>query len=205
MTSRKVFVLMAALALLAINSIANAGIVDPANSYATIAATGIMTIAPGGADSFSIPVDHRIDVYLFDSGMAPVEVVASDVWINDPSSITEFCPGGVTADSSTYAPDPGHTTFSGTPRGGVHAPGNDCSTISLDVVAVGNTVEQGMAVSFNSPDLNGDGTVSVGDFGLFAGYYQGTGACADFNESGGDVSVADFGLFAGFYNASDCP
>ena len=40
MTSRKVFALMAALALLAINSIANAGIVDPTNSYATIANTG---------------------------------------------------------------------------------------------------------------------------------------------------------------------
>ncbi len=60
MTSRKILVLMAALALLVTN--ANAGIVDPANSSATIATPGIMTIAPGGADSFVVPVNRTIDV-----------------------------------------------------------------------------------------------------------------------------------------------
>jgi hypothetical protein len=208
MTSRKVFALMASLALLAIASIANAGIVDPTNSYATIAATGIMTIAPGGADSFTIPADHRIDVYLNDSGNAPVEVIASDIWLSDPTAITSWCPGGVVADSSTFAPDPGHTTFTGTPRGGVIARVSgvdyDCSTISVDVVAVGNVIEN-LTLSFNSPDLNGNGAVTAGDFGIFGLYYNGTSTCADFNESGGNVTAADFGVFAGFYNNSECP
>lgn len=210
MTSRKVFALMAALALLAINSIANAGIVDPTNSYATIANTGTMTIAPGGADSFTIPVDHRIDVYLNDTGNNPVEVIASDIWLSDPTAITAWCPGGVTADSSTFAPDEGHTTFTGTPRGGVAARVSgtdyDCATITMDVVAVGNVIEN-LALDVNSPDLNGNGAVTAGDFGIFGAYYQGDFACADFNESGGtpSVTVADFGIFAGFYNNSDCP
>lgn len=202
MTSRKIFALMAALALLAINSIANAGIVDPANSFATLGAgPGIMTVAPGGADSFVIPEDHQIDVYLNDSGNNPVEVIATDIWLDDP--LVVWCAGGVIADSSTFAPDPGHTTFTGTPRGGVGL-GVDCSAITLDVVAVGNVIED-LTLAVNSPDLNGDGSVTVADFGLFAGFFNAVGACADYVESGGTVDVADFGTFAGFFNISDCP
>lgn len=204
MTSRKILALMAALAILAMNSIANAGIVDPANSTATVATTGIMTIAPGGADSFVIPVNHRIDVYVNDSGNNPVEIIASDMWLDDP--IIAWCAGGVIADSSTFAPDPGHTTFTGTPRGGVLATGNDCANISIDVIAVGNVIAS-LSLSANSPDLNGSGSVTVADFGLFAGYFQGNGNCANYNESVGspNVTVADFGIFAGFFNVSNCP
>jgi hypothetical protein len=203
MTSRKILALMAALAILAMNSIANAGIVDPANSSATVASTGIMTIAPGGADSFVIPVDHQIDVYVNDSGNNPVEIIASDIWLDDP--LVVWCAGGVIADSSTFAPDPGHTTFTGTPRGGV-ATGAECANISLDVVAVGNVIAS-LDLSVNSPDLNGSGTVTVADFGLFAGYFQSDGNCANYNESAGspNVTVADFGIFAGFFNVSNCP
>jgi hypothetical protein len=204
MTSRKFLALMAALAILAINSIAYAGIVDPANSTATIATGGTMTIAPGGADSFVVPVNHRIDVYVNDSGNNPVEIIASDIWAWD--DLIVWCAGGVIADSSTFAPDPGHTTFTGTPRGGVATPGINCELISLDIVAVGNTIAS-LSLSANSPDLNGSGTVTVADFGLFAGFFQGDGACANYNESAGspNVTVADFGIFAGFFNVSTCP
>ena len=202
MISRKNFVLMAALALMAINSVAFAGIVDPANSFATLATSpGIILVAPGGAESFTIPNNYQIDVYLNDSGNNPVEVIATDIWLDDP--IVVWCAGGVIADSSTFAPDPGHTTFSGTPRGGVVG-SMDCSLITLDVVAVGNIIED-LALAVCSPDLNGDGHVTVADFGLFAGAFQGTDPCADFNRSGGDVTVADFGIFAGYFNISDCP
>lgn len=201
MTSRKILVLMAALAVLATN--ANAGIVDPANSSATITTPGIMTIAPGGADSFVVPVNRTIDVSLNDSGNNPVEVVASDIWLEDP--LVVWCAGGVIADSSTFSPDPGHTTFTGTPRGGV-ATGAQCANISMNVVAVGNVIAD-LTLSANSPDLNGSGTVTVADFGLFAGFFQGDGNCANYNESVGspNVTVADFGIFAGFFNVSSCP
>ena len=201
MTSRKILVLMAALAVLATN--ANAGIVDPANSSATIVTPGIMTIAPGGADSFVVPVNRTIDVYVNDSGNNPVEIVSSDIWLEDP--LVVWCAGGVIADSSTFSPDPGHTTFTGTPRGGV-ALGAECANISMNVVAVGNVIAD-LTLGANSPDLNGSGTVTVADFGLFAGFFQGDGNCANYNESVGspNVTVADFGIFAGFFNVSTCP
>jgi hypothetical protein len=204
MTSRKVLALMAALAILAINSIAYAGIVDPANSTATVATGGTMTIAPGGADSFVIPNNHRIDVYVNDSGNNPVEIIASDIWADDP--IVSWCDGGVIADSSTFAPDPGHTTFTGTPRGGVLATGNDCANISLDIIAVGNVIAS-LSLSANSPDLNGNGLVDIADFGLFGGYWQTSTNCANYNESvvAPTVDIADFGIFAGFFNVSTCP
>lgn len=203
MTSRKVLALMASLAMLAMSSIANAGIVDPANSTATIATPGIMTIAPGGADSFLVPTNRTIDVEVNDSGNNPVEIVASDIWLDDP--LVVWCAGGVIADSSTYSPNPGITTFTGTPRGGV-ATGAECANITMDVVAVGNVIAS-LALSVNSPDLNGSGSVTVADFGLFAGYFQGNGNCANYNESVGspNVTVADFGIFAGFFNVSNCP
>ncbi len=204
MISRKFFVLMAALALMAINSVAFAGIVDPANSFATLPdghVHGIILVAPGGAESFIIPSNYQIDVYVNDSGNNPVEIIATDIWLNDPSVV--WCAGGVIADSSTFAPDPGHTTFTGTPRGGVDGT-QDCSLITIDVIAVGNIIAD-LALAVCSPDLSGDGQVTVADFGLFAGSFQGTDACADYNRSGGDVTVADFGIFAGFFNISDCP
>ena len=205
MTSRKVFAVMAALALLAISSIANAGIVDPAYSSATCQnSPTIMTVAPGGADGFINPVDHTIDVYLNDSGGNPVSVVASDISVSDPEIV--WCAGGVIADSSTYPPDEGHTTFTGTPRGGV-ALNALCGTAqTLDVIAVGNLIAS-FDLSVNSPDLNGDGDVTVADFGIFASVFQGDYDCADYDESGGspNVTVADFAIFASFFNISSCP
>ncbi len=202
MISRKNFVLMAALALMAINSVAFAGIVDPANSFATLATSpGIILVAPGGGESFIIPNNYQIDVYVNDSGNNPVEIIATDIWVDDPFVV--WCAGGVVADSSTFAPDPGHTTFTGTPRGGVDGT-QDCSLITLDVIAVGNIIED-LLLAVCSPDLSGDGHVTVADFGLFAGSFQGNNACADYNRDGGAVTVVDFGIFAGYYNISDCP
>jgi hypothetical protein len=204
MTSRKVLSVMAALALLAIAAIANAGIISPADSYATMAnSPGVITVAPGGYDSFVFPVDHTIDVYTLDDQLNPVEVLATDIWLDDP--LVVWCAGGVIADSSTFAPDPGHTTFTGTPRGGVNGTG-DCSTIAIDVVALGNVI-QTLALGANSMDLNGSGDVTVADFGAFAGVYQTDNECANFDEStvSPTVDIADFAIFAGVYNISECP
>ncbi|MBN2171622.1 MAG: hypothetical protein JW819_09930 [Candidatus Krumholzibacteriota bacterium] len=204
MTSRKVLSVMAALALLAIAAIANAGIISPADSYATMAnSPGVMTIAPGGYDSFVFPVDHTIDVYTLDDLLNPVEVLATDIWLDDPLVI--WCAGGVIADSSTFAPDPGHTTFTGTPRGGVNVSG-DCSTIAIDVIALGNVI-QTLNLGMNSMDLNGSGDVTVADFGAFAGVYQTDNECANYDESttSPTVDIADFAIFAGVYNISECP
>jgi hypothetical protein len=195
---------MAALALLAINSVANAGIVDPTMSFANLATDpAIMTVAPGGADSFVFPENYQIDVFVNDSGGNPVEILAADIWLEEPVAV--WCAGGVIADSSTFAPDPGHTTFTGTPRGGVLL-GGDCAGMSVNVIAVGNEI-QDLNLRINSPDLNGDGTVSSADFAIFASFFQGQNFCTDYDESGGnpDTTVADFAIFASFFNISSCP
>jgi hypothetical protein len=213
MTRRIVFT---ALALLACVSVANAGIVDPANSWATLAnPPAVLLTAPGGGDSFIFPDNHLIDVYVNDSGGNPVEIVASDIWLENDA--TEPCPGGWIADSSTYAPDPGHTTFSGTPRGGVPiaAP---CRSTGTCVIAVGHEIQcfgtDGLDLRFVSPDLNGDGGVTVGDFGIFAACFNQPCTdscwCADLNKSDDTppapcVTVGDFGIFAGYFNISFCP
>lgn len=197
---------MAALAILAVSSLANAGIVDPANSYATLANAGTMLVAPGGADSFVFPDDHLIDVYVNDSSNNPVEVVATDIWLQDP--VVVWCAGGVVADSSTFAPDPGHTTFSLTPRGGVNGVSGDCNAISLNVIAVGNEIAS-LDLKVVSPDLNGSGGVNIADFGVFGGFFnQVSGVhCADLDKGEGanSVNISDFAIFGGYFNQSNCP
>ena len=216
---------MSALALLAIGSFANAGIVDPANSWATMMnGPAWITIAPGGYETFISPTNHTIDVYLRDSTNQPVEVLNIDVWLEAPDII--YCPGGVVADSGTFAPDPGHTTFSGAIRGGVDL-GGDCLNAYVAVVAVGNIIESfdedpegANTMRMNSMDLTGDGNVSLSDFTKFkTDYYQknpftcetmGDAWCADYNESGagGDglcCTLADFVIFTQTYNISSCP
>jgi hypothetical protein len=199
------------LALLAFASIANAGIVDPQWSSATLTnSPAELNVAPGGAESLVFPNDHTIDVYVNDSGQNPVEIVASDIWLENPG--TAPCPGGWIADSSTFSPDPGHTTFTGTLRGGTPLGGN-CRGSQTDVVAVGNSIET-LDLRFHSPDLNGDGSVTVGDFGVFASCYNlpcsDSCWCADLDKSDETepeacVKVGDFAVFASFYNISECP
>jgi hypothetical protein len=154
----------------------------------------------------TFPVDHTIDVYVNDSGGNPVEIVQSDIWLENVDA--EPCPGGWIADSSTFAPDAGHTTFTGVLRGGVPLVA-DCND-STDVVAIGNTI-QTLPLFFISPDLNGDGTVDSIDFAVFASCFNlpcvGHCPCADLDKGGGDpcVTSVDFAIFASFFNLSDCP
>jgi hypothetical protein len=171
-----------------------------------------MRVAPGGADSFIFPNNYLIDVFVNDSGGNPVEIVASDIWLDNPATVP--CPGGWIADSSTYSPDPGHTTFSGTPRGGVPAAsGGNCRGSQTDVIAVGNSI-QVLDLRFVSPDLDGSGNVGLADFAVFASFYNlpcsDTAWCADLDKSdetepSACVGLADFAVFASYYNISDCP
>jgi hypothetical protein len=211
-----------ALALLACASVASAGIVDPLNSTAQVHPgeptnpyypKARVLCAPGGGDSFIFPQDHQVDVYVADSGGDPVEIVASDIWMDNAD--TEPCPGEWIADSSTYAPNAGHTTFTGIPRGGVPQTAY-CRDTLTDVVAVGQVIES-LWLHFVSPDLNGDLVVNSTDFAIFASCYNlpCPGAsnhcyCADLNKSDEDppglcVGSTDFAIFASYYNNSICP
>jgi len=216
MNSRKLFATLAALALVSFASFAVADIIDCNASFATLTAPGGVTASPGGYDA--IGPAHTIDVYINDALGDPVEVLATDIWLQHDYVI--WCGGGVVADSSTFAPDPGHTTFSSVPRGGVDQ-GNDvngwneCADIALNVVALGCVIDI-VDLSVNSQDLNGDGTVNTQDWAKFgrckgdANEGQAGCSCADYNEEYFDpgttnVDIADQAQFASQYNLSDCP
>ncbi|MBC8366194.1 hypothetical protein H8E52_02170 [bacterium] len=215
MTSRKIFATVIALALVGFASFASADIIDPATSFATIVAEGGLTASPGGYEA--IGPNHTIDVFVNDQFGDPVELISTDIWLQHDDVI--WCEGGVTADSSTFAPDPGHTTFTSVARGGVDQ-GNDsggwneCSAITLDVIALGYVIET-VNLSINSQDLNGDGTVNTQDWAKF-GRCKGDAneglpgcSCADYNEDyytgPNNVDIADQAQFASQYNLSDCP
>jgi hypothetical protein len=214
MTSRKIFATVIALALVGFANIAAADIIDPAQSFATLAGAGGLTVAPGGYDA--IGPAHTIDVYLNDALGNPVEVIGTDIWIEHEYVI--WCEGGVVADSSTFAPDPGHTTFTSVARGGVDqgndsAGWNECSSIMLNVVALGYVIDV-VDLSVNSQDLNGDGTVNTQDWAKFgrckgdANENQAGCTCADYNEdylTAVNVDIADQAQFASAYNLSNCP
>ena len=202
---------LTAMALLAVASVANAGIVDPAMSSATLnGSPAILLVAPGGANSFVFPSNHTIDVYVNDSGGNPVEIVATDIWLDNIASAP--CAGGWVADSSTYAPDPGHTTFTGTPRGGVPGAAN-CRDATTDVLAVGQVIET-LNLRFVTPDLNGDGLASLPDFAIFASFFNqpcnDNRWCGNMDKSGENeplacVTLPDFAIFASYFNNSNCP
>jgi len=199
------------LALSAMASPAIASIPDPATSWATVAnPPAVILVAPGGHDSFVYPYNHTIDVYVRDSNNLPVELIASDIWLENDAAAP--CPGGWIADSSTYAPDPGHTTFTGTPRGGIML-NIGCRNHVTEVFVIGIPIET-LDLRFVSPDLNGDGHVTLQDFGLFASCYQWHCTdqcwCADLSRSDEPypqscVTIADFAIFAVSYLLSDCP
>jgi hypothetical protein len=216
MTSRKIFATIIALALVGFASFASADIIDPEQCVVTIVAEGGLTASPGGYEA--IGPNHTIDVFVNDQFGDPVELISTDIWLQHADVV--WCEGGVVADSSTFAPDPGHTTFTSVARGGVDQ-GNDsggwneCSAIALDVIALGYVIET-VNLSINSQDLNGDGTVNTQDWAKF-GRCKGDAneglpgcSCADFNEEYYDpgttnVDIADQAQFASQYNLSDCP
>ena len=153
------------------------------------------TLAPCGADP--LPV---VEVYLYDFNGDPVQLLASDIWLQGVD--LTFCGTLTFADSSTFAPDPGHTTFSGV-RHGWALPWRDCADLDALVVALGYTINS-LPFHASSPDLNGDGAVTVSDFSLFGQRWQGADACADFNEDG-MVALGDFAMFAVWFNHCTCP
>jgi hypothetical protein len=203
--------ILAALLLVAFASVSSAGIIDPAECSASIVdAPAIITIAPGGFQSPIIPDDHTITVYLAGDG-EPVEVVRNDIWLDNDD--VQFCAGGYIADSSTFAPDAGYTTFTSVPRGGV-LPEANCNQ-DTDVYALGWLIAT-IPLTFHSQDLNGDGEVTSTDFAQFGSCFNdnpilGHCLCADFDHTldgqapDPDVDSVDFAIFASVYNVSECP
>lgn len=174
----------------------SAEIFDPLNCYVDVEAHGPFTIAPCGGD----PVP-RLDVYINDLNMNPVELLGTDIWLDSPSVM--WCPGGEFADSSTYAPDPGHTTMTAYGHASLVA-GDSCVNVEARVIAVGVIIDLFEFAGLNGPDHNNDLEVTLVDFAHFAGHFNGVNECMDYVESDGTVTVADFAVFASYFNDCVC-
>jgi len=157
---------------------------------------GPFTLAPCGSDA--IP---EVEVYLSQpaTGM-PVQIPASDIWLEGADVV--FCPGGNEADSSSYAPDPGYTTFTGI-RGGGLARHTNCDHFVMHVVARGN-LSSNFTWAINSPDCNGDLQVTLADFVCVAQGWGHPDPCLDFGENGGAMNLAEFAQFAIWFRNCSC-
>jgi hypothetical protein len=215
-------IVLTALALLACATVASAGVVDPTTSSAVQNnepvepdTSIVLTVTPCGEDGLNFPNDHIITAYVNDSSGAPVEILATDLWLE--SDDQEPCPGGWIADSSTFAPDPGVTTFSALIRGGVPL-GASCRDMVTKVVAAGQVIQE-LGMRINSPDLNGDHSVGAIDFAKYATFHNqpcsDEGWCADYDESDESefdpppdhicVGAIDLSMYATWHNFCDCP
>lgn len=110
-------------------------------------------------------VDATLTVQILDISLDPiVSYPAEDVWLTTDTEGLVRCPGGMIADGPTDAT--GRTTFTVPPRAG----GWDLS-VTRAVVSGWTSLGAGVALNYNSPDLNGDLEVNLTDVQLFAADY----------------------------------
>jgi len=192
-------------------SFATAGVPDHALSTAARAYGGpetavMFNIPNGGGDAFTGAsiiggiVDATITLTLLDGGGVPIaDYPFEDCWIESADSGLSACTGGSTADANTNAS--GVTTWV-TP---LQAGG---SSEALTVVMVGGsalTSGAGLAISHNSADINGDGSVNLTDVPLFAGdFYGGLNPFRSDFSYDGSVNLSDVVKLAQALGAN-CP
>ena len=132
-------------------------------------------------------VDSSITLYLLDGAMTPVaNFPHEDMWLESADGGLSACSGGAIADASSNAAGEAYWTRP------LYAGG---ASEALTVVMISGAAlvsGAGLAISFNSPDINGDGTVNLTDVPLFAGdFYGGVYAFrSDFHYDGA-VNLSD--------------
>jgi len=161
-------------------SFARADFPDTEYSFALRAYSGIETAVMfntpnGGGSAFTGAsiiggtVDATITLTLFDHGGTPwANYPFEDCWLESADGGMVACIGGSTANSNSNAM--GVTTWVAPLAAGG-------SSEALTRVLVNGSIlrsSAGLAISHNSPDINGDGAVNLTDVPLFAGdFYSG--------------------------------
>jgi len=153
--------------------------------------------APGGGT-----VDATVHVQLFDATGAPVAGFPADeieMYYWDGMVALAICPAGWTADGDTDAA--GMTSFSLPPRAGGSVAYGGCLVF---VAGEPLTNQPSLALSANSPDMNGDLVVNLIDVAMFAQRFAGPYSYdADLN-CDGVINLSDISMFAGALGAA-CP
>lgn len=120
-----------------------------------------------------------------------------DIWLEIDLDGMQHCPDGTIADSNTDAN--GETTWVNPLRAGGWTEG---PTV---VMIAGSPLQSGdLNLGHISPDLDGNGVVSLPDLSDFAiGYYEEYSFRIDYHYDG-IINLADLSLFAQYYGAA-CP
>jgi hypothetical protein len=176
-----------------------AGVPDVGLSTAA-AAPGTLYIAPNGGGRTLAQVGCVVTVTVRDGNAAPIAGFPfQDIWLDSASpGDLNLCQGGSVADANTDAS--GHTTMSGTLRGGGFTQGG------LRVLLAGVPISgsPSLPIRVNSPDITADLMVNLGDVGPFSTNLNGVyNFRSDFFPDG-VINLADVGILSQFLGAS-CP
>jgi hypothetical protein len=166
----------------------------------------LFVVPDGSGDTFdqaTLPYggteDATITLLLLDGSYDPIaNFPMEDIWLESRDAGLVPCPGGTTPDANTDAA--GITTWSAPLRAGGY------SQAIADVLVNGSRLEyaSGLALSFNSPDINGDLKVDLTDMQLFAvDFFSSYDFRADFHRDG-IVNLSDIPQMALAIGA-DCP
>ncbi len=137
--------------------------------------TSVVMVLPDGAGTpmsasriVGGTVDSSITLYLIDGAGRPVaNFPREDMWLISADGGVSACLGGTVADGPSNAAGEAYWTQP------LHAGG---ASEALTVVVINGaalTSSAGLAISYNSPDINGDGVVNLTDVPLFAGDFHG--------------------------------
>ena len=211
MVLRKLMGLFACVLVLGVASFASAGVPDLQETTADLVYTGTETLSmfnlPNGAGrSFTeafLPAgggtaDATIELTLRDGFGDPIDdYPAEDMWIASADDGMTGCGSTIGADFNTNAA--GETVWAAPKFAGGYSQALCIVYINGDAL----TSNGGLALSFNSADISGDGVVNLTDAGFFSGYLGGTNYAGDYNYDG-VVNVSDAGFMANSLGAS-CP
>ena len=210
MNLRKFMGLFACALVLGVASFASAGVPDLEETTADLAYVGVETLSlfnlpngagktfaqaflPGGAET-----DGTINLVLRDGFGDPIDnFPASDMWIS--SADDGMVPCGGTASANFNTNDLGETSWVNP----IFAGGNSQALCIVYINGDALTSNGGLALSFNSADISGDGVVNLTDAGFFSGFLGGSDYAGDYNFDG-VVNVSDAGFMATSLGAS-CP
>lgn len=178
MVLRKLMGIFAITLIVGAASLAMAGVPDVTQCSATRAYTGpegtvLFNVPDGNGSPFTGAVkvgggtaDATITLIIRDGAGLPIANYPSeDAWIESQDGGMVACLGGAVADFSTDVN--GETVF----QNALQAGGQ--SLAPTIVLINGNALGNSLPIGYNSPDLDGSGTVNLTDVQLFAGDFSG--------------------------------
>jgi len=209
MSKSKISILVFFVVLITQPYLALAGIPDVTMCDASLAYPGpgtpsLLIVPDGGGNPFTEAhdeegnvVDATVTLFIRDANGDPiVNFPFEDCWLVSEDGGMVACIGGATADQST---DVNGMTYWVNPlfAGGY-------SQAPFRVIINGNSLPSSLDLSFNSPDINGDGTVNLADVALLATcYFSGYHFQCDYNGDG-QLNLVDIYIFVEHLGA-ECP